>query len=125
MLIAVLAAAATAQAQSPDPVAISDAIADIGKLCTDLGGRPDLTAVLKRADLTRDGLADFVLDANGAVCLGAAAAYGNSSRVVGVYVTNKDGAVIKRFEDEAYGARIRASASGNVLWLTVSGKQCG
>ena len=123
-----LAAAACGPAPSSDlPVSVAGAVAALAQQCSEVGGTPDTSGAIKRADLNGDTREDFVLYAGWINCENAASIYGDREKGLGVFATDASGEVVEAFGDLVYDATIESagSGSGSELWLTTSAESCG
>jgi hypothetical protein len=115
-----------AQAAAPPlPAVVAKAVKDTAAICTEVGGKPDTSNAVKRADLNGDGIEDYVLDGGSVNCDGAASVYGDREKGVIVYVGDGKGGATEAFNDMSYGMAIQGTGSAAKLWLTVSGQSCG
>lgn len=113
------------RAAAPVPGVVAKALQETAAICTEVGGTPDTSQAVKRADLNGDGLEDFVLDVGGIVCNGAASVYGDRAKDVSVYVGDGKGGARQAFGGSAYAITLEGTGSSARLWLTVSGGSCG
>ena len=93
--------------------------------CTEVGGKAQTDAAVKRADLNGDGHEDYVLDIGSINCEGAASVYGDREKGVTVYVGDGAGGAKNAFSDSVFGAKIEGTGTAAKLWLSVMGPQCG
>ena len=124
--VAALFSCAALQAASPPlPAVVAKAVKDTAAICTEVGGKPNTSQAVKRADLNGDGLEDYVLDVGAVNCDGAASVYGDREKGVLVYVGDGKGGAAEAFNDIAYGMTLEGTGPAAKLWLTVSGQSCG
>lgn len=129
MAAVIVALPATAQ-QGPSarpPAAIAKDILDLGTACREAGGKPGRSpGMIQIADLTGDGLPDFVLDLNTYNCEGAASAVGagQSGATISIYVGGPGATARKVFDTAAFSAKVRGAPRQRV-WLDVQGADCG
>jgi hypothetical protein len=115
-----------AQAAAPPlPAVVAKAVKDTAAICTEVGGKPDTSNAVKRADLNGDGIEDYVLDVGSVNCDGAASVYGDREKGVIVYVGDGKGGATEAFNDMSYGMTIEGAGPAAKLWLGVSGQACG
>jgi hypothetical protein len=122
----VLVCCVAAQAAAPPlPAVVAKAVKDTAAICTEVGGKPDTSNAVKRADLNGDGIEDYVLDGGSVNCDGAASIYGDREKGVLVYVGDGKGGATEAFNDMSYGMTLEGAGPTAKLWLTVSGLSCG
>lgn len=119
----------SAQAQAPKklPVAVQKELADMAKTCREVGGKPmkspDLLLV---ADLTGDGLPDYVIDQGGFNCEGAASLFsGSGGSQMSAYVGTPDGQAFQAFASGSFGVKLDKEAKPTKLHVVVGGQLCG
>lgn len=123
LVAALLLPAADAAQPLPSPV-----IAQLQELiatCRDVGGRPEAARVLRRADLTGDGITDYIIDVAGFECAGAWAVFGERAKAVTVLVGDGRGGAAPGFEALVWGVRVKRGGAGMRLWLVVAAADCG
>ena len=124
--IALPAAAPQAQSRRPPAVITQDILA-LGAACRESGGTPGMSrGMLQIADLTGDGLPDYVLDHNTYNCEGAASplSSGRAGAAISIYLGGPGGEARKVFDGLALGAKVRGAPRQRV-WLDVQGADCG
>jgi hypothetical protein len=126
---AILLSFGFAQAQAPKklPVAVQKELAEMMKTCRDVGGKPmkspDLLLV---ADLTGDGLPDYVIDQASFSCEGAASLFsGSGGSQISAYVGTPDGQAFQAFSSGSFGVKIDKEDKPARLHLVVGGQLCG
>ncbi|HEY3697442.1 hypothetical protein [Phenylobacterium sp.] len=127
-LLAAAAAAPAAAAPAPPPPAVRAHLSELDKECRGYGGRPgSMPGLVQSADLTGDGLADYVVDLNVYNCDGAASAMGagQSGAGLSVFVGGPGGAARRAYDNTTYGAKIVTAAGKARLWLDTAGSECG
>lgn len=110
------------------PVALTKDVLDLGASCRDFGGKPGKSpGLIQQADLTGDGLTDFVLDLNSYNCEGAASAMdaGQGGAVVSIYVGGPGNTARKVWEGLAFQAKVERTAGRARVWLAIQGRDCG
>ena len=125
---AVLAAPAAGQARSPKlPPQVQRELMSMVKDCRDAGGKPGKSpGALVVADLTGDGVADFVIDQSKFNCEGNASLFsGTAGSGVMIYTGTAKGPAIKVFDGMVYEVKVDRSASPAIVKLAVAGKACG
>lgn len=103
-------------------------LAALDKLCVEAGGTPgDAPALITAADLTGDGIADYVVDLNEYVCAGAASALaaGQSGAAMTIYLGGPDNTARDVFATTSYGAAVTLSGTRPRVWLDLAGAECG
>ena len=116
---------AQAAAAPPLPAVVAKAVKEVAAVCNENGGKADMTNAIKRADLTGDGIEDYVLDVGSVNCDGAASVYGDREKGVLVYVGDGKGGATEAFNDMSYGVTLEGTGPAAKLWLAVSGQLCG
>ena len=109
------------------PAEITQDILKLGATCRESGGKPGKSpGMLQIADLTGDGLLDYVLDLNTYNCEGAASALGavRTGATVMIYIGAPGGGARKVFDGAAFGAKVRGAPRQRV-WLDLQGMDCG
>ncbi len=129
-LIAVgaLLAAAPATGAEKLPAAVAKAAADLRKQCRGFGGKPGASGVAHVADLTGDGIADYVVYGPAVDCDGALSAMAGGQLVGAefeVYIGAGDGTAGKALVGEAFGLRVDQRDSPARLIVEVAGRACG
>lgn len=128
LILIAAAAGPAAAAPAPLPVAVRAHLAELAKACREYGGRPGaMPALVQSADLTGDGLADYVVDLNVYNCEGAASAMGagQSGAAVAVFVSGPGGVARRAYDNTTYGANIATAGGKARLWLDTAGFECG
>jgi hypothetical protein len=130
--LALLSVAEVSQAQSPrvpsEIAAYENTLADE---CRQLGGTPrgwTSAGFHQQADLTGDGIQDWIFDEGGYQCDGAASIYcgsGSHGCQVKVFIGLPKGNARLAFENGAFGFSIERKGSAAVLYLGVAGPLCG
>jgi len=127
--LALAAAAAPAAAAPPAlPGPVRAHLASLDSDCRSYGGRPGpMPKLVQSADLTGDGLADYVIDLNVYNCDGAASAMGagQSGATMAVFVGAAGGQARKAYENTTYGANVVTTGGKARLWLDTAGAECG
>lgn len=113
-----------AEPKLPAPVAAWLKAAE--DICREVEGKPRLTAeAVRRADLTGDGIDDYVLTVEGIRCEGAASIYGDREKSMAVFVGDGKGGATQAFSDGTFGLDLKVEEQKPRLWLAVMGRQCG
>ena len=123
--VSFLVGVTAARAAAPLPGVVATALQEAAAICAEVGGTPDTSQALLRADLNGDGNEDFVLDVGGIACNGAASVYGDRAKDVSVFAGDGKGGAQPAFSAAAYAVRLDGTGPSARLWLTVSGASCG
>lgn len=126
-LLCLSSVAALAQAQKKLPILVQKEIAEMVKMCKDAGAKPAKSpGLLTVADLTGDGLPDFVIDQAAFNCDGAASLFsGSGGSQMSVYVGTPDGQAFQAFAGGTFGVKVDKEAKPARLELVVGGQLCG
>lgn len=118
---------ALAQGQGRLPMAVQKEIAEMVKMCKDVGGKPTKSpGLLTVADLTGDNVPDFVLDQSAFVCDGAASLFaGSGGSQVSVYIGTPDGQATQVFASGTFGVKVDKSSRPAKVQIIVGGPLCG
>jgi hypothetical protein len=118
---------AFAQAKRPLPVAVQKAITEMMQECRGAGGKPvQSPGLLTIAELTADGLPDFVIDQGAFVCDGAASLFsGSGGSQMSVFVGTPDGQAAQAFASGSFGVKVEQAARPAKLLVMVGGQLCG
>lgn len=127
VLLCVGATQAQAPVQKKLPTVVRQALAEMAKSCREVGGKPmPAPDLLQVADLTGDGLPDFVIDQGAFDCQGAASLFsGTGGSGMSAYVGTPDGQATEAFSSYTFGVRIDRQARPARLHVVVGGKLCG
>jgi hypothetical protein len=133
LLLAALPTIAMAQTPlkpraTPIPAAVRAWVAELAGICTSSGGRPGRSpALIKYADLTGDGLQDFIVDAGSFNCEGAASAMSNgqSGADLSIFAAGPGNTATKAFSGSVYSNEIDTKGKVPRLYIEVSGVACG
>lgn len=119
--------ASVAQAPAKLPAAVQRHLADMAKMCRESGGKPvNAPGLLQVADLTGDGVPDYVINDGAYNCQGAASLFsGSGGSQMAIYVTGADGRAMKAFESGAFDVKLDQSSKPAKSLVTVSGQLCG
>lgn len=128
--LALIASTAAAVPASPAPLPneVLRYISGFDQICRQAGGLPgnhgDLVQV---ADLTGDGVSDYVVDIHAYTCVDAAGAVsaGRDGMAVAIFVGGSGGSATKVFEAVTDGATLDRGGSRARLYLDVGGVDCG
>lgn len=122
-----LAGVAQAQAQKKLPLAVQKELAEMVKVCRDVSGKPMKSpGLLTVADLTGDGLPDFVINQGAFNCDGAASLYsGSGGSQVSAYVGTPDGRAFQAFSSGSFDVKVDKSVKPAKLQVVVGGQLCG
>ncbi len=124
--IAAVACCAAVQAASPQlPALVAKAVKETAAMCTEVGGKADVSQAIHRMDLNGDGIEDYVFDVRGINCEGAASIYGDREMGVTVFVADGKGGARETFNDSVFGMSVQGTGAAAKLWLTVMGPACG
>jgi hypothetical protein len=118
----------TGRAATPLPSAVRQWVIDLGKICTDASGRPGKSPdIIKYADLTGDGIMDYIVEEGAFNCEGAATAMenGQSGSDVSVFVGGAGNTATRVYSGSVYATRIDKSGPRPRLYVGVSGQLCG
>ncbi|MDE2270493.1 MAG: hypothetical protein KGJ94_00740 [Xanthomonadaceae bacterium] len=109
------------------PAVVRAKVAEMDKTCRQVGAKPELSPHLVIvADLTGDGVPDFVIDEGAYQCRGAASLFsGSAGSQMSVYVGTRDGQAFKAFSRDDFGVKIDRSANPARLYVGVGGRLCG
>ena len=129
LILALSAAAAPAAgAPAPLPAPVRAHLAALDADCRSYGGRPGpMPKLVQSADLTGDGLADYVIDLNTYNCDGAASAMGagQSGAAMAVFVGGPGGSARNAYQSTTYGANLVTAGGKARLWIDTGGAECG
>ena len=116
-----------AQAQQKLPSAVQKELAEMVKMCRDVGGKPMKSPeLLIIADLTGDGLPDFVINQGAFNCDGAASLYsGSGGSQMSAYVGTPDGQAFQAFSAGSFGVEVDKAVKPAKLKVGVGGQLCG
>lgn len=122
-----LFAGAHAQVQKKLPTVVQKELAEMLKMCRDVGGKPMKSPeLLIIADLTGDGLPDFVVNQAAFNCDGAASLYsGSGGSQVSAYVGTPDGQAFQAFAAGSFGVEVDKAVKPAKLKVVVGGPLCG
>lgn len=123
-----LAQSSARPAAGPVPAAVRMQIAEMGKICREAGGRPAKSPdIMKTADLTGDGIVDYVLQQGSFNCEGAASVMenGQSGSDVYIFVGGPGNVAAKAYLASVYSSEIQGQGPRARLYVGVSGVQCG
>jgi hypothetical protein len=98
------------------------------KECASAGGeRVEFgEAVVKKLDLTGDGRDDYIVDLNGASCVGREAVYcGTGGCDLAILVANPGGGYIKVFDQRVRGYEIKGERGPRRIRFALHGSFCG
>lgn len=124
--IAALLVLATAQAQTHYPAAVQSRIDEMKQECSGVGTPGKSPGLITAADLTGDGILDYILDEGAFNCEGAAALFsGSGGSQVSVYVGTPDGQAFDAFGHGAFGVQVDRTTKPARLYLGVGGPLCG
>lgn len=118
---------ALAQAAKKLPQVVQQALGEMMKDCKEAGGKPAKSpGLLTVADLTGDGLPDFVIDQGVFNCEGAASLFsGSGGSQMSVYVGTPNGQASAAFGAGAFGVKVDKDAKPARLLVMVGGPLCG
>lgn len=132
LMIAVLPGMAAAQPlpsrSAPVPAAVRAWVTELAGMCRDSGGRPGRSPQLtKFADLTGDGVTDYVVDTGAFNCEGAASALvnGQQGADLKVFVGGAGNTATQAWQGSVYSNTIETKAGRPRLWVGLSGLSCG
>lgn len=122
-----IAGLAMSQTQKKLPIAVQKDLAEMVKMCKDVGGKPMKSPdLLQIADLTGDGLPDFVVDQGVFNCNGAASLFsGSGGSQMSVYVGTPDGQAFQAFSSGSFGVKVDKTSKPAKLQVLVGGAMCG
>lgn len=110
------------------PLAVRQHLAGLHAECRSYGGTPGkMSDLMKSADLTGDGLTDYVIDLNGYRCDGAASAMGagQSGAAMAIFVSGPGNTAAKVYENTVYGVVLEKTGPKPRLYLDIAGLDCG
>jgi hypothetical protein len=127
MLAASLCRGTSARAQGDAPAPVQGVLAELKQMCEDAGGKPAASpGLLQVADLTGDGLADYVLDHGSFNCDGAASLFsGSGGSQMSVYVGMPGGQAKQAFTSGTFGVKLEKGSAPARLKILLSGELCG
>jgi hypothetical protein len=115
-----------AQAAAPAlPAPVAKALKENTDLCKEVGGKPDASKAIQRADLNGDGIEDYIFSVRGITCEGAYSIYGDREMLVAVYVADGKGGAKEAFSEATFGMELKGTGPSAKLWLTVMAEGCG
>ena len=116
-----------AQTQKKLPLAVQKELADMVKSCRDVGGKPMKSPeLLVIADLTGDGLPDFVINQGAFICDGAASLFsGSGGSQMSAYVGTPDGQAFQAFSSGSFDVKVDKAVNPAKLQVVVGGQLCG
>lgn len=119
--------AVDAQAPKKLPSAVQKEVGEMAKMCREVGGKPAKSPeLLTVADLTGDGVPDYVIDQAGFRCDGAASLFSSAGgSQVSAYVGTADGQAFQAFSTAAFGVQIDQGSRPARLQVIVGGPMCG
>lgn len=119
--------AALAQAAKKLPQVVQRDLGGMMKMCKDVGGKAAKSpGLLTVADLTGDGLPDFVIDQGAFNCDGAASLFsGSGGSHMAVYVGTADGQATAAFDSGSFGVKVDKDSKPAKLSVIVGGPLCG
>ena len=115
------------------PAEITQDILKLGAACRESGGKPGRSpGMIQIADLTGDGIVDYVLDLNTYNCEGGSPApgagqkggSGQNGAAIAIYIGLPAGGARKVFDAVAFSAKVRGAPRQRV-WLDLQGVDCG
>jgi hypothetical protein len=109
------------------PTVIMQEVQKLSARCREAGGAPGKSpGMMQIADLTGDGIVDYVLDLNTYNCDGATLSLegGRKGAAILIFVGAADGGARKAFDSAAFGAKVRGAPRQRV-WLDLQGEDCG
>ncbi|WP_227817530.1 hypothetical protein [Nitrogeniibacter aestuarii] len=131
LMTAFIVVPATAQTQSPAlpplPLQVKSKVQEMIRACQAVGAQPDRSPeLIHAADLTNDGIDDFVVNEGGFVCKGAASLFsGSGGSQATVFVSRGDGQASDVFSAGHGGVQIDRSTTPATALLMVGGPLCG
>lgn len=127
MLVASMAIAAHARAQEAMPSSVQSAVTEMTQMCQDAGGKPvSSPSLLQVADLTGDGVLDYVLDQGSFNCDGAASLFsGSGGSQMFVYMGIPGGQAKQAFTSGTFGVKLEKGSRPAGLKVLVAGELCG
>jgi hypothetical protein len=126
-IVAGPAAAAPISANSL-PMEIRKFVVELNNECKSYGGQPGKSSgLIKFADLTGDGLVDYVADLNAYQCQGAASAMGagQSGAAMSIFVGGPGNTAVKVYDGLVYGTTVDKTGPRPRLYLDIAGLDCG
>jgi hypothetical protein len=123
--VAALLSLGVASAAATYPAPVANALKEDTTMCSEAGGKPDVSKAITRVDLNGDGIEDYVFDVRGITCEGAYSIYGDREMAVMVFTGDAKGGAKEAFSDAVFGMKLEGSGASAKLWLTVMGEACG
>lgn len=120
-------AAAKGKADTLPPI-VAQAVEEMRKSCREVDGKPlsKDSDFVDQADLTGDGLVDYVLDQGKFQCEGAWSLFsGTAGSEVTVYVSTSAGSAMVAWDLWVHGSELEKKGPKPVLYVNVSGAACG
>ncbi len=119
--------AALSQAAKKLPQVVQKELGELMKACKEAGGKPAKSpGLLAVADLTGDGLPDFIIDQGAFNCDGAASLFsGSGGSQMAVYVGTPDGQAKAGFDSGSFGTKVDKAVKPAKLSVMVGGPLCG
>jgi hypothetical protein len=134
---ALLVSLGTAHAQMPSPIRnpnqlpmeLRRFIVDLHKQCQEFGGKPGKSPKLVTfADLTGDGVLDYVIDVHNYECSDTSAEAmlnGQSGGTIVIFVGGANNTATKAFTESVYGSNIDQASGKARIYLDVAAANCG
>jgi len=110
------------------PPAVAQTAEEMRKSCREVDGKPlsKDSDFVDQADLTGDGLVDYVLDQGRFECEGARSLFsGTAGSEVTVYVSTSAGSAIVAWDLWVHGSELEMKGPKPILYVNVSGAACG
>ena len=124
VLLGLLTVGVGAQTQKKLPISVQKELAEMMQMCKAAGGKlvksPGLLLI---ADLTGDGLPDFVIDQASFNCDGAASLFsGSGGSQVSAFVGTQDGQAVQAFASGTFGVKLDKDTQPAKLQIIVGGE---
>ena len=110
------------------PMTIRRAVDEANTMCKESGGKPGPSSkLIKFADLTGDGVTDYVMDLAYYQCDGAASALGagQSGSAISIFVGGPNNTATKVYDAVTQGVELVSTAGKPELHVAVMGAECG
>jgi len=127
----------TAHAQVPPPIRnpnqlpmeLRRFIVDLNKQCQEFSGKPGKSPNLVTfADLTGDGVLDYVIDVHNYECTDTssdAMLNGQSGGTIVIFVGGANNTATKSFTESVYGSKVEQASGKSRIYLDVAAANCG
>lgn len=109
------------------PASVKKELSEMRTMCRGVGGKPTKSPKLVLiADLTGDGLPDYVIDQGAFGCKGAASLFsGSGGSQMLAFVGTADGQAVQAFSSGTFGVKVDNTSKPAELLVMVGGTLCG